>query len=188
MTIIDKQTLRAQCLARRQGVDSAYASQAAGELAERLVGIIEPGMAVAGYRSIRGEIDVGKAMMQLSRNGHELCLPAMATGKTLVFRCWRLGDALEKGLHGVEVPLANQPEVVPNVVLVPLLAFDARGYRLGYGAGYYDRSLAQLRAKNKNLLAIGVAYAIQQLEHIPAEPHDQKLDCVVTEKFILRCV
>jgi 5-formyltetrahydrofolate cyclo-ligase len=103
-----------------------------------------------------------------------------AKGAALSFREWREGDALVDNHHGIAEPRADAETVTPDVVFVPLLAFDARGHRLGYGGGYYDRTLDALRAKGK-ILAIGVAYAGQEVAEILSEPHDHALDAVIAE-------
>ena len=94
---------------------------------------------------------------------------------------------MESGRYGVEIPPAGAPVFRPDVVLVPLVAFDRRGNRLGYGAGYYDRTLERLRQMSARLHVIGVAYAFQEVESIEPEPHDQKLDVIVTEKGVILC-
>lgn len=141
---------------------------------------------VAGYKPIRREVDITGAMEQCVAQGLWLCLPIIeAQDKPLYFRRWRLGEALEKGRYGVEVPPADAPTSRPDVVIVPLVAFDRRLHRLGYGAGYYDRTIRHLHQLEKNIQIIGVAYAIQEVEHIPVGALDEKLDMIVTEKEII---
>lgn len=135
---------------------------------------------VAGYRPIRSEIDPTPLLRAASAQGAQLCLPVVETADSpLRFRAWAPGDPLAKGAFGVEIP-ADGPWVEPDLVIVPLLAFDGSGARLGYGGGFYDRTLAGLRAA-RTIRAVGLAYAAQQVETIPVEPTDQRLDGVATE-------
>ena len=110
-----------------------------------------------------------------------------AKAQPLIFRRWLPGEPLEIGVMKISVPLSSAPVVEPDVLLVPLLAFDKAGYRLGYGGGFYDATLARLRAK-KEIIAIGVAFAGQEVAEVPHEAHDMKLDYVMTEKAIVKCV
>jgi 5-formyltetrahydrofolate cyclo-ligase len=135
---------------------------------------------VSGYLAFGDELDPGPLLDSLHRKGHRLCLPVMQGRSTaLIFRCWRPGDALTAVQWGIREPLRAQPELVPDVVLVPLLAFDKNGQRLGYGGGYYDRTLAALRTV-KPLLAIGLAFDEQEVDAVPHLDYDQKLDGVLT--------
>jgi 5-formyltetrahydrofolate cyclo-ligase len=114
-----------------------------------------------------------------------VALPVVtARGLPLGFRRWRPGDVLVSGAFGLLVPGPSAEPVMPQLVLVPLLAFDRQGGRLGYGAGFYDRTLAVLRAAGP-VIAIGVAYADQEVPAVPVEPHDQPLDWIATEREIL---
>jgi 5-formyltetrahydrofolate cyclo-ligase len=133
---------------------------------------------VAGYWPVRDEADPRGLMKAL---GTPLALPRIdAKGAALSFRAWHEGDELVDNHHGIAEPRADAKIVAPNVVLVPLLAFDRRGHRLGYGGGYYDRTLDALRAEGK-VLAVGIAYAGQEVAKIPREAHDHPLDAVLTE-------
>ena len=117
----------------------------------------------------------------LAARGHALALPVVAAKKSpLVFRRWREGDPLIVHIFGMHEPAAAAPEIVPDVLLIPLLAFDAQGTRLGYGGGFYDRTLASLKTKR----AIGIAYAGQEVDELPCHDHDHPLDAVVTEKGV----
>jgi 5-formyltetrahydrofolate cyclo-ligase len=135
---------------------------------------------------MRGEIDVLPVLSVLAERGQVTALPAVVDRKApLVFRRWVPGDALEDGLYGTRHPLAEAEAVRPVLLLVPLLAFDRKGVRLGYGGGFYDRTLAALRAVGP-VVAVGVAYAGQEVDALPAEPHDERLDWVVTEKEVIQ--
>lgn len=146
------------------------------------------GAVVSGYWPVRGEIDVIPLLAHLHGGGHVCGLPVMVgRGRPLSFREWRPGLAMEKAGFGVPCPGPECREVTPDLLLVPLLAFDAAGYRLGYGGGYYDRTLSRLRKdKDGGILAVGVAYAAQQRDHVPRHEDDQPLDWMVTEKGVFR--
>lgn len=151
------------------------------------VAAAQPRARVSGYLPIRDEIDPRPAMQALHAAGHLVCVP-LVTGRAqpLAFCAWSPGVALTRGPFGVDFPEGTAP-VVPDLLLVPLLAFDAAGYRLGYGGGYYDRTLARLRARGP-VRAIGLAYAGQEVARVPVEPTDARLDAVVTEQGVRRPV
>ena len=192
---MDKKSLRADYMDRRGRIIPDDAKAAGLEVARHLVSIIPASAAViAGYRAVRGELDVAEAMAQFSERGHALCLPVIQESeirnqksekKVLLFRRWRLGDSLQMGKYGIEIPPESEPELVPDIVLVPLVAFDARGHRLGYGAGFFDRTIQHLRRAKPGVKIIGIAFAAQQADYIPDGPDDERLDMVVTEKEII---
>lgn len=136
---------------------------------------------VAGYAPIRSEIDPVPLMQSLARQSAALAMPAISRpDAALAFRTWKQGEALVPGAFGISEPSATAAEVVPDIVLVPLVAFDRAGHRIGYGAGYYDRTLEALR-RHKTLVAIGLAFTVQEIPQVPALPHDVRLDYVLTE-------
>ena len=140
------------------------------------------GAVVSGYLPIRDEADPRALMAALAGKGHVLALPSVIErGAPLVFRRWSPGDATLIDMFGLTEPLASAEIMTPSIVLVPMLAFDAAGYRLGYGGGYYDRTLALLRAAGK-VVAVGIAYAGQEVPGLPRRDHDEPLDAIVTEK------
>lgn len=189
-TLLEKKSLRAQFQAAREGVRPDEAKAAGLALARHLVGFIPPtATTVAGYRAVRGEIDLSEAMARLSERGHTLCLPVVEAPRLpLSFRQWCIGHPLTLGHYGIEVPATSEPLRVPDVVIVPLLAFDSEGYRLGYGAGYYDFTLRQLRGQGKQVLVIGAAFTLQRAEALPHQPHDERLDAIITEQGVVRFV
>lgn len=137
---------------------------------------------VSGFFPIGSEIDPMPLMLQLRSLGHPLALPIVGEmGAPLIFRTWEPGDDMESGPYGIQEPRASAPKVTPALLLVPLLAFDRRGYRLGYGGGFYDRTLAQLNATGKPL-AVGLAYAVQEVEAVPVADYDQPLNWIITER------
>jgi len=141
----------------------------------------EKGQVVAGYRPLHHEMDPGPLMAAFMEAGARLCLPVMQSEEQpLLFRSWRPGDTLETGAFGVEEPVDRAPELVPDLVLVPLVGVDRTGVRLGFGKGYYDRTLAALRARGP-VRAVGLAYAEQLVDRVPSEPHDEALDALVTD-------
>lgn len=143
------------------------------------------GANVAGYMPMRSEIDPRLLMDRLAARGSVLCLPdVVAEGTPLAFRRWMPEDPLDKGRYGISVPVPDAEELVPDLVLVPMLAFDREGHRLGYGGGYYDRTIAGLRERG-DVLAVGLAFSGQVRDDLPVGPHDMHLDWIVTESAAL---
>ena len=177
-----KNDLRAATLARRDALSGRQRMAAAQAIALRGLPIeIMPGAVVAGYSPIRSEIDPAPLMQELAARGMRLALPVItARDSPLGFRLWAANDKLLRGPLGILEPSPDAAEIVPDIVLVPLAAFDRLGHRIGYGAGHYDRTLARLR-DSKKIIAIGLAFAAQEIETIPALPHDVALDYVLTE-------
>jgi 5-formyltetrahydrofolate cyclo-ligase len=180
-----KAELRAAALAKRDALSSEQRAEAAEALAERgLSFAITPGAIVSGYSPIRSEIDPVPLMRILATQGARLALPAvMARGKSLAFRAWSPNDRLMLGPLGILEPSPAAAELIPDIMLVPLAAFDRLGHRIGYGAGHYDYTLAHLR-KVKAITAAGLAFAAQEIEAVPALSHDVALDYVLTEAQI----
>jgi 5-formyltetrahydrofolate cyclo-ligase len=137
-----------------------------------------PGTIIAGYHAHQDEADPALLLRSLAREGAHIAFPRV-TGKdqALEFHLVPDGEILLPGAHGIHEPLAHWPRVVPGMLLVPLLAFDDRGYRLGYGGGYYDRTLASLF----NARAVGIAYAGQRMDFLPLDAHDYPLNAILTE-------
>src|SRR5258708_3984311 len=179
---VDKSTLRAAALAARDALSSEHRAAAAEAIAERGLPVeIMPGAVVAGYSPIRSEIDPTPLLRKLAAPGVQLALPAiMAGNQPLKFRSWAFSDRLRRGRLGILEPPPDAAELVPDVLLVPLAAFDRLGHRIGYGAGHYDRTLQQLR-ELKAITAIGLGLAAQEVEAVPALLHDVALDYVLTE-------
>ena len=181
-----KATLRVTALAARDGLSSEHRAAAARAIARRgLPFEITLGAVVAGYSPIRSEIDPVPLMQKLAVPGVQLALPAIMAGdQPLKFRAWSPGDRLQRGRLGILEPSADAKEVIPDILLVPLAAFDRAGHRIGYGAGHYDRTLEQLR-KLKAITAVGIALAVQEVAAVPALLHDAALDYVLTETQVL---
>ncbi|KFE36914.1 5-formyltetrahydrofolate cyclo-ligase [Thioclava atlantica] len=173
-------------LARKAAFAARKAAHASddGAATRALTAVLEPyaGRVLAGYWPIRTEPDPRPAM---EAHGGPLCLPVVVgQGRPLEFHRWSPGAPMIEGVFGAHVP-AQAEEVIPEVLIVPLLAFDTRGYRLGYGGGFYDRTLERLRARGP-VTAIGFAFAAQEVGEVPTEPTDQPLDLIVTEAGVLR--
>jgi 5-formyltetrahydrofolate cyclo-ligase len=177
-----KADLRAAALAKRDALSSEQCAAAAQAIAERgLPFAIAAGTIISGYSPIRNEIDPVPLMRMLAGQGGQLALPAvMARGKSLAFRAWSPTDRLMLGPLGILEPSPAATEIIPDIMLVPLAAFDRAGHRIGYGAGHYDHTLAHLR-KIKAIMAIGIAFAAQEIKAVPALQHDVALDYVLTE-------
>ena len=177
-----KADLRAAALAKRDALSDNKRAAAAKAIAKRgLPMAIAPGTIISGYSPIRSEIDPMPLLRALAAQGARLALPAvMARGKSLAFRAWLPDDRLMLGPLGIPEPSPAAAEVIPDIMLVPLAAFDRAGHRIGYGAGHYDFTLAHLR-KTKAIAAIGVAFAAQEIALVPALQHDVALDYVLTE-------
>jgi 5-formyltetrahydrofolate cyclo-ligase len=178
-----KGDLRIAALARRDALSDERRAAAAEAIAKRGLPVpIKPGSIVAGYSPIRSELDPAPLMRTLAALGAQLALPATtARGKSLVFRAWSPNDRLMLGSLGILEPSPAAAELVPDILLVPLAAFDRAGHRIGYGAGHYDVTLAHVR-KVKAVTAVGLAFAVQEIKNVPMQPHDVALDYVVTEK------
>ena len=180
-----KADLRAAALAKRDALsDEQRADAAQGVATRKLPFEIAPGTIVSGYSPIRSEIDPVPLMRKFAEQGAKLALPAvMARGKSLAFRVWWPDDRLMLGPLGILEPSPAAAELIPDIMLIPLAAFDDQGHRIGYGAGHYDYTLAHLR-KMKAIVAIGTAFSVQQIKAVPALPHDVALDFVLTEKKV----
>ncbi|WKL55845.1 5-formyltetrahydrofolate cyclo-ligase [Asticcacaulis sp. ZE23SCel15] len=177
----DKSLLRAEMKSHRAVL--AQADPTAGDRLTHMADIDAAGV-VAGYWPIQSELSPLPFMQKLSEQGCALALPCLIPaeggGYVMAFRAFELGDHLEFGPYGISQPDADKPMILPDVVLVPLLAFDRRGGRLGYGGGFYDRALDFLKSQ-KEIKAWGIGFAGQELDEVPLEPHDQRLDLILTE-------
>jgi 5-formyltetrahydrofolate cyclo-ligase len=184
MTHLDKPTLRQTASKRRLDL-----VRDCPDFAQRVAAFVSdldiaPHATVSGYWPMGDEADPRVLMSVLAARGHALALPRVEKKNApLIFHRWREGEALVTHKFGMSEPHIDSEIVAPDVLLVPLLAFDADGYRLGYGGGFYDRTLKMLRAKHE-VRAVGISYAGQQVGGLPHEIHDQKLDAVLTEAGI----
>jgi 5-formyltetrahydrofolate cyclo-ligase len=183
----EKQAARAAAFAAREAAHRdgpGAARQAAGHATE-LVGQLRDVAVVSAYLPIRTEIDPRPLMLALFGLGYQVCVPVIeGRGMPLRFRAWTPGTELITGPYGVPIPAAGD-WLEPQVLVVPLVAFDDRAFRLGYGGGFYDRTIAGLRARGP-VHAFGFAYSRQRVDAVPHEPTDAPLDGVITEMGLLR--
>lgn len=157
--------------------DLTFAAQASA-LSARVIARLAGTRCVAGFVAIGSEADPAPILAEAARRGIEIALPWVdKLSEPMRFLSWKPGDPLEPGPFGLMQPGADAPEVVPDLVLVPLLAFDRYGGRLGQGAGYYDRALAELRA----VRTIGVAWSVQEIDRVPLDPWDVPIEAIATE-------
>ncbi len=184
-----KAALRRRALALRAGLTAADNSRAVARMADLLLAAcsVAPGLRVAGFYPIRTEPDIRPLLLRLAAAGCLLALPRVTgPGRPLAFHAWVPDSPLEADSFGVPTPPATAPRCRPSLVLAPLLAFDRHGYRLGYGGGFYDRTLAALRADGQAVQAVGLARAAMEVAEIPRNGHDQPLDLIVTEQEVIR--
>ena len=185
----DKRAGRTRALARRAAAFALHGASAGARLSSCGLSFLTPvpGAIVSGFSAISDEIDPAPLMLSLAGEGHRLCLPVMqGKGLPLIFRAWSPGDDMGRVQWGIAEPLPGKPVLDPDIVLVPLLAFDTQGYRLGYGGGFYDRTLERLRGI-KPVVAVGVAYDELKVDAVPHLHYDQPLDWVLTPSGPLRC-
>lgn len=180
----DKAALRAEALGRRDALDPVARiemSLMAADHGENAIEL-EPGTIVSGFLPIRSEIDPRPLMDRLRTRGARLCLPVVLDRQTIVFRELVRGAALIETGFGTRGPGPEAQVLDPQILLMPLAAFDAAGNRIGYGAGHYDRAIGRLSGKGLRPWLAGIAFSVQEVDHVPAESHDRALDIVVTEK------
>lgn len=180
-----KATLREAALARRDALEIDDRLEWDPEIAAQVLALpVWRGAAgpVSAYWPMRSEADPRPILEALHERGLPLCLPAIVA-KRMIFRRWAPYEPIVPGGFGTLVPAPEQPGTAPRILIVPLAAFDRRGYRIGYGKGYYDRALTELAPT----VSIGIGYAAQEIETVPDEPHDQRLDWIVTERETIRC-
>lgn len=187
-----KQHLRALYLQKRSAISDENALRASHNVAENILSFCDFPLnaTIAGYIPIQRELDILHSIAKLHAKGYKTALPIMRhLHSPLDFHLWKPGDALvESSLFSkLREPSTTAPAVIPQLILVPFLAFDRRGYRLGYGSGAYDRTLGHLREHGHSPLTIGVGYSIQEAEDLPHISFDQKVDYIITEKEVIHC-
>ncbi|OLP49903.1 5-formyltetrahydrofolate cyclo-ligase [Allorhizobium taibaishanense] len=181
-----KSQLRQDSLARRDALSPALRQELSLAIArhgsERLPEIASlAGMMVSGFLPIRSEVDLRPLMAQLRHAQARLCLPVVLDRQTICFREWRADVALTDTGFGTSGPGPDAPVVDPDLLLMPLAAFDRNGNRIGYGAGHYDRAISRLRDKGRIPVLIGIAFSCQEVAEVPFEPHDVPLQAILTE-------
>lgn len=178
-----KKSLREKFIKARLEIPENIAKSAAEIISQRVLEIIPNDTKVAGYCAVNGEVDVSGLIAKLQDRGNITALPVVVDGsKILKFLEVTKDSVLIKGKYRILCPQPHLPETIPEVVIVPLVAFDKNCNRLGYGGGYYDATIKHFRLRNEKLLVIGVAYAMQHVEKLPIHDGDQKMDIVVTEE------
>jgi 5-formyltetrahydrofolate cyclo-ligase len=184
----DKAILRREAITRRDALPAAERARAAAIIAARgLPMAVAAGAILSGFAPMKSEINPLPLLRKLADVGARLALPVVAgKGKPLIMRAWAFGEPLAAGVWGIREPKPEAAEVLPDILLVPLLAFERRGHRIGYGAGYYDMTIAALRAQKK-ITAIGIAFALQEVPAVPNTPRDARLDYVLTEREVIDC-
>jgi 5-formyltetrahydrofolate cyclo-ligase len=189
---LDKAALRQQIHARREALDPAARATAAAAVARHAAAVLAvmPALkqpAVSSYSAIGPELDLKPLEAALLAHGAALCLPVMiGKAKPLIFRSFTHGDALAERTWGIKEPIATAEVVTPDILLVPLLAVDPTGARLGYGGGFYDRTLRALRGSHV-IAAVGVCYDEQLVDAVPTESYDERLDWLLTPAGLRRC-
>ncbi len=178
-----KAELRKACLATRDAMPTDQRIEKSLAIADLGTAMIafKPGTIISGFMPIRSEVDIRPLMAHLRDKGAQLCLPVVLDKETIVFRSFEREATLVQTGFGTTGPGPEAKELDPDIMLVPLSAFDATGTRIGYGGGYYDRAIERLEAKGKMPQLIGIAFDVQKVEKVPAEPHDVILDAIITE-------
>jgi 5-formyltetrahydrofolate cyclo-ligase len=178
-----KPRLRAGRLAARDAIPMAERIEKSLQLADHGLATIpvSPGDIVSGFLPIRSEVDLRPLMAGLRQRGARICVPVILDKERIVFRELVPGAPLVDCGFGTSAPGPDAAELEPDIMLVPVAAFDATGQRIGYGGGYYDRAIARFREKGLQPRLIGIAFDCQEVASVPAEPHDVRLPAVLTE-------
>lgn len=185
-----KTALRKRALLAARASAAAYGDAAGDRVAKAFVSQIAlpPESVVSGYAPLKSEIDPMPLLKRLAERGHVVTLPFIeGQDRPLSFKRWRPGEPLVAGQFGARAPRAQADTLDPDILIVPLVAFDSDGYRLGRGGGFYDRTIAELKAK-KPVQTVGLAFSSQLILKVPRESHDERLDWIVTEEGALACV
>ncbi|WP_425417219.1 5-formyltetrahydrofolate cyclo-ligase [Oricola indica] len=182
-----KKSIRRECLARRDALPIDARIEMSLAMAEHGAGIVfEPGSVVSGFWPIRSEADIRPLLFAMRERGARLCLPVVLDRETIVFRDLVRGAQMVDTGFGTAGPGEDAEILDPALMLVPLSAFDGNGNRIGYGAGHYDRAIARLRSMGRTPELVGVAFSCQEVEAVPAEPHDVPLGAILTETGLRR--
>jgi 5-formyltetrahydrofolate cyclo-ligase len=178
-----KAEMRAERLSLRDAIPPEMRIEKALAMADHAGEAVafDPGTIISGFLPIRSEADIRPLMARFQARGARLCVPAILDKQTIVFRELLRDAPLIATGFGTSGPGPDAPVLDPDILLVPLSAFDARGHRIGYGAGYYDRAISLLRQKGRKPRLIGIAFDCQEVAHVPDEPHDISLDAILTE-------
>jgi len=188
--LLEKRALRSQIKTWRAGLAAEAMARAADRVAAHGLSFLELGpqrRVISGFSSLPEEFRAWPLLRRLHAEGQPLAMPVMQRKDLpLLFRAWAPGDAMDRAVWGIAEPKSDKPPLAPDIVLAPLLAFDASGWRLGYGGGFYDRTLRALRAL-KPIVAVGLAYDEQQVDAVPHLDYDERLDWVLRPSGPLKC-
>jgi 5-formyltetrahydrofolate cyclo-ligase len=188
--LAQKRAMRARMAGWRAALSAKEreaAAMAVAGIGLTFLGPLKRGSVISAFAQMANELRVWPLLRRLAREGHALALPTVqGKGRALVFRAWNPGDAMAKGVWGIAEPMADKASLEPDVVIAPLLAFDACGWRLGYGGGFYDRTLRELRL-HKAPIAVGVAYDQQAVDAVPHLDYDERLEWVLTPSGAIKC-
>lgn len=179
-----KAELRRLALDRRAAIDPDSHRAASARAVANLRALLRPGETVSLFWPIRGEIDPLTLVAAVRAGGGDVAMPVVE-GQEILFRRFDGVDGLQHGRFGTRHPPPHEPQLKPDLIVAPLAAFDRRGGRIGYGAGFYDRAVARLRRAGHRLRVVGVAFACQEVERVPAEAHDEPLAAVATERELI---
>ena len=181
---VSKAELRALGLARRAAMTEDERREASARAVERLRPLLRRGETVSLFWPMRGEIDPRALIDDVKAVGGRVAMPVVEK-RRMFFRRFDGEECLEPGVFGTRHPHAGQPVIDPDLIVAPLAAFDRRGGRIGYGAGHYDAAIADLHARGKEPRIVGIAFACQEVDAVPVEPHDQRLVIVATERELI---
>jgi len=195
---LDKPAMRAMCLDRRNALSPEFRETASRQICRHVMDLLSDrallkgpeirGLEISAYLPIRSEVDLSELIPQLQGAGALVSLPVVLSKTEIVFRRFRSGDVLQAAGFGTTGPAADAEIVDPALLLVPLAGFDAKGARIGYGAGHYDRAIQRMLEKSLTPITIGIGFAAQNVPHVPAEPHDMPLAAIVTENGIMNAM
>ena len=180
-----KAELRRLALARRAELGEAEQREGSLQATWRLRTLIKAGETVSLFWPMRGEIDPRGLIADVLSGGGRIAMPVVE-GRRMFFRAFEGEESLEDGVFGTRHPLASQPVLDPDLIIAPLAAFDRRGGRIGYGAGYYDGAIADLKRRGRPFRLAGIAFSCQEVDEVPTEPHDEPLPIVATERELIR--
>ena len=188
MLLTNKEQVRAKALSLRKEA-SQNQTEAASLLAARFLALFPPcpDLIIGGYWPLGSEIDIKPILYHYHQAQVPVALPISNSQEILGFYPWRPGTALQTGVNLAQEPIICESAILPNLLILPLVAFDRRGQRLGRGGGYYDRLLDKLRKASFSFISVGVGFAVQEMMEIPVLAHDQALDWVISEKESIKC-
>ena len=184
-SVRSKAELRELALARRALLSDDARRRGSAEAVAQLVPTIRPGEVVSLFWPMRGEVDPLGLVAPVQAAGGRIVMPVV-DGRNMFFRLYDGPGCMEAGAFGTSHPHAGQPVLDPDLIVAPLAAFDRQGGRIGYGAGYYDKATASLKARGREFRMAGVAFACQEVGAVPVEPHDEPLALIATERELIR--